>query len=56
MYSPEGPKQDITKGSENDDLELPLFGFATIASATDNFSVTNVLGKGGFGEVYKVSK
>uniref|UniRef100_A0A2N9FDE0 Receptor-like serine/threonine-protein kinase n=1 Tax=Fagus sylvatica TaxID=28930 RepID=A0A2N9FDE0_FAGSY len=53
LYSPEGQKQDITEGSENDDLELPLFGFAIIASATDNFSVTNVLGKGGFGEVYK---
>ncbi|KAM3699593.1 hypothetical protein ACJW31_05G037200 [Castanea mollissima] len=37
----------------NDDLELPLFRFATIAYATDNFSVKNVLGKGGFGQVYK---
>ncbi|KAM3696578.1 hypothetical protein ACB098_06G050700 [Castanea mollissima] len=48
-----GPIQDFTTGSENDDLELPLFRFATIAYATDNFSVKNVLGKGGFGQVYK---
>ncbi|KAM3732298.1 hypothetical protein ACB098_11G049300 [Castanea mollissima] len=51
LYNP-GPIQDFT-GSENDDLELPLFRFATIAYATDNFSVKNVLGKGGFGQVYK---
>nr|POE54777.1 g-type lectin s-receptor-like serine/threonine-protein kinase [Quercus suber] len=52
LYNP-GPIQDFTTGSENDDLELPLFRFATIAYATDNFSVKNVLGKGGFGQVYK---
>ncbi|KAL0001030.1 hypothetical protein SO802_014811 [Lithocarpus litseifolius] len=46
-------REDFTTGSENDDLELPLFRFATIAYATDNFSVKNVLGKGGFGQVYK---
>ncbi|KAM4111049.1 hypothetical protein ACJW30_05G038800 [Castanea mollissima] len=39
--------------NQNDDLELPLFRFATIAYATDNFSVKNVLGKGSFGQVYK---
>ncbi|KAJ4839038.1 hypothetical protein Tsubulata_025657, partial [Turnera subulata] len=33
--------------------ELPLFDLATLASATNNFSTTNKLGKGGFGPVYK---
>ncbi|KAK9152076.1 hypothetical protein Syun_010385 [Stephania yunnanensis] len=35
------------------DLKLPLFDFDTVATATDNFSNGNVIGKGGFGPVYK---
>ncbi|XP_044461070.1 receptor-like serine/threonine-protein kinase SD1-8 [Mangifera indica] len=35
-----------------DELELPLFDFYTIATATDNFSDDNKLGEGGFGCVY----
>ncbi|GAY52991.1 hypothetical protein CUMW_146120 [Citrus unshiu] len=38
---------------QNIDLELPLFELATIANATDNFSINNKLGEGGFGPVYK---
>ncbi|KDO38917.1 hypothetical protein CISIN_1g0438202mg, partial [Citrus sinensis] len=38
---------------QNMDLELPLFELATIANATDNFSINNKLGEGGFGPVYK---
>ncbi|KAH6795542.1 hypothetical protein C2S51_036528 [Perilla frutescens var. frutescens] len=38
---------------ERDDLELPLFGSTTIASATNNFSDENLIGEGGFGPVYK---
>lgn len=37
---------------QEEDMELPLFGLSTIASATDNFSISNKLG-GGFGPVYK---
>ncbi|CAH8355399.1 unnamed protein product [Eruca vesicaria subsp. sativa] len=33
--------------------ELPLFEFTTISEATDNFSLHNKLGAGGFGSVYK---
>lgn len=36
--------------------ELPLFEFQVLAVATDNFSITNKLGQGGFGAVYKVFK
>lgn len=39
---------------EGEDFELPLFGLATIAAATNNFSDENLIGKGGFGPVYKV--
>ena len=33
---------------------LPLFDLRTIIVATDNFSIANKLGQGGFGPVYKV--
>ncbi|KAI4367177.1 hypothetical protein MLD38_022943 [Melastoma candidum] len=41
------------RGGKRDDLELPLFDFDTIASATSGFSDSNKLGEGGFGPVYK---
>ncbi|KAI3466174.1 hypothetical protein Pfo_022837 [Paulownia fortunei] len=39
--------------SRNKNLELPLFDFSEITKATDNFSINNKLGEGGFGPVYK---
>ncbi|XP_006356822.1 G-type lectin S-receptor-like serine/threonine-protein kinase At4g27290 isoform X1 [Solanum tuberosum] len=36
-----------------EDFELPLFQFLTITRATNNFSVNNKIGEGGFGPVYK---
>ncbi|KAL3615015.1 hypothetical protein CASFOL_040676 [Castilleja foliolosa] len=33
--------------------ELPLFTFKTLADATNQFHVDNVLGRGGFGHVYR---
>ena len=45
--------QSIEEGKE--DLELPLFDLATIANATNNFSIDNKLGEGGFGVVYRVT-
>uniref|UniRef100_A0A2N9FSD1 non-specific serine/threonine protein kinase n=1 Tax=Fagus sylvatica TaxID=28930 RepID=A0A2N9FSD1_FAGSY len=41
-----------SKGPE-EDMELPLFDLSTIARATDDFSLNNKLGEGGFGPVYK---
>ncbi|KAH7844967.1 hypothetical protein Vadar_033773 [Vaccinium darrowii] len=35
------------------EVDLPLFSFASVSAATDNFSDANKLGEGGFGPVYK---
>ena len=35
--------------------DLPLFDFEKLATATNNFHLTNKLGQGGFGPVYKVT-
>lgn len=35
-------------------MDLPIFDIKTISIATDDFSYTNFLGRGGFGPVYKV--
>ncbi|CAN6807543.1 unnamed protein product [Brassica oleracea] len=40
-------------GSKGKMKELPLFEFQVLAAATDNFSLSNKLGQGGFGPVYK---
>ena len=37
-----------------EDPELKQFDLGVIACATNNFSLTNKLGEGGFGPVYKV--
>lgn len=47
-------KKEYSAESNPDELELPLFDFDTIATATDNFSNENKLGQGGFGIVYMV--
>ncbi|KAL0311076.1 UNVERIFIED_CONTAM: G-type lectin S-receptor-like serine/threonine-protein kinase SD1-1 [Sesamum angustifolium] len=38
---------------KNEDLELPVFKWTTIVTATNNFSKENVIGEGGFGPVYR---
>ncbi|KAL4381475.1 hypothetical protein AHAS_Ahas04G0137200 [Arachis hypogaea] len=43
----------INSQHDEEDLELPLFGIGTVTSATNNFSTDNLLGRGGFGPVYK---
>ncbi|XP_039170940.1 G-type lectin S-receptor-like serine/threonine-protein kinase SD1-1 isoform X1 [Eucalyptus grandis] len=39
--------------SQKEDIDLPLYDFSTIAVATGHFSLTNMIGAGGFGSVYK---
>ncbi|WOL08085.1 hypothetical protein Cni_G16837 [Canna indica] len=41
------------EGTEGKNLDLPLLDLDTITNATNNFSIENKLGEGGFGPVYK---
>ncbi|CAI0375551.1 unnamed protein product [Linum tenue] len=46
-------EESTNLSTNKDDLELPLFDMPTIALATNSFSLSNVVGEGGFGPVYK---
>lgn len=46
---------DNSHEEKNNQYELPIFSFSSIVASTDNFSITNKLGEGGFGPVYKVN-
>jgi hypothetical protein len=43
-------------GDEFPSLESLQFNFATLEAATNQFSLQNKIGSGGFGQVYKVIK
>ncbi|KAK7335361.1 hypothetical protein VNO80_27152 [Phaseolus coccineus] len=46
----------VTNEHGNEDVvELPMFDLSIIRSATNNFTLENKLGEGGFGSVYKCS-
>ncbi|XP_042479052.1 G-type lectin S-receptor-like serine/threonine-protein kinase At4g27290 [Macadamia integrifolia] len=53
LNNQENEGRDRDKSPLEEDLELPLFDFNTIVAATNNFSDSNKIGKGGFGPVYK---
>uniref|UniRef100_F6H291 non-specific serine/threonine protein kinase n=1 Tax=Vitis vinifera TaxID=29760 RepID=F6H291_VITVI len=40
---------------EKKEVDLPMFSCASVSIATNNFSIENKLGEGGFGPVYKVN-
>ncbi|CAL5393181.1 unnamed protein product [Camellia sinensis] len=46
-------EQGHTDKSQTKDLELPLFDLAVIVNSTNNISINNKLGEGGFRPVYK---
>ncbi|KAD2804863.1 hypothetical protein E3N88_38240 [Mikania micrantha] len=46
-------EEDYTNESQKEPAELPSFSLAKIANSTNNFSINNKLGQGGFGPVYK---
>ncbi|KAI3734757.1 hypothetical protein L6452_14235 [Arctium lappa] len=45
--------KDHHSNSKDGNIEVPLFSLSTISKATNNFSINNKLGEGGFGPVYK---
>nr|XP_043618811.1 G-type lectin S-receptor-like serine/threonine-protein kinase At4g27290 [Erigeron canadensis] len=45
--------KDHNSSSKIGSIELPVFSLSRISKATDNFSIANQLGEGGFGPVYK---
>ena len=47
----EGNEVEDSKG----DMEIPFYDHSVIVNATNNFSIDNKLGQGGFGSVYKVN-
>lgn len=40
--------------NQNEDQASPIFDIDTILAATNNFSIENKIGEGGFGPVYRV--
>ncbi|KAJ7948546.1 S-receptor-like serine/threonine-protein kinase [Quillaja saponaria] len=49
----DGAMLGYTSEEQKEDLDLPFFDLSKITTATNNFSMDNKLGEGGFGPVYK---
>lgn len=55
MRSSEHETSVSKKGNrESGNVDVTFFELSTVLAATDNFSLNNKLGQGGFGPVYKV--
>nr|AJP61126.1 SRKp [Arabidopsis halleri] len=48
-----GGRLNLLDTTDDDDLKLPLMEYDVVAMATNDFSISNKLGEGGFGTVYK---
>ena len=49
-------ESDQNSEGRDEDLDLPLVDLSTIAVATNDFSMENKIGEGGFGPIYRVIK
>lgn len=49
-----GLRRNYRRHQCREDMDLPMLDLSSIIKATNNFSVNNKLGEGGFGPVYKV--
>ncbi|PWA44720.1 hypothetical protein CTI12_AA508770 [Artemisia annua] len=52
-YPAPAPENNYTNEGHKEDEELSSLNFSMIAKSTNNFSINNKLGEGGFGPVYK---
>ncbi|KAJ0525434.1 putative protein kinase RLK-Pelle-DLSV family [Helianthus annuus] len=53
QFSVQELNEDSTSDGQKKDIDLPSFSLSIIAKSTNNFSIANKLGQGGFGIVYK---
>lgn len=47
---------DHSKEDDGEGINVPYFELESLIAATNDFSEKNLLGQGGFGPVYKVTK
>ncbi|KAG5594394.1 hypothetical protein H5410_035626 [Solanum commersonii] len=52
-HKAEGEAKVLMNENSDEVVDVPYFHLETILAATDNFSIANKLGQGGFGPVYK---